>query len=199
MTNSYPFQNRPDMRSREKMTAFLENHFRYYTMNSWNRSTSYANRIKLDALSIPADKYDVALDVACGTVACPDWDDVRHVLISAFEAETGFAAGFNGRSDGYLVMYETEFDPKKGTRVTFPGRGVDQDEDFSEWDIQTLRDRAHAVDAFDKLCDDLRDAFVEIISTYEVRTHEVVTKREVKVLQPRDEEAADGEGTRPNE
>jgi len=28
--------------TKEEMIAFLRDHFRYYTMNSWNRSTSYA-------------------------------------------------------------------------------------------------------------------------------------------------------------
>ena len=36
-----------DLRSRKAMTTFLENHFRYPTMNSWNNSTSYANNMKV--------------------------------------------------------------------------------------------------------------------------------------------------------
>ena len=48
-----------DKRYREAMTAFLKKHFRYHTMNSWNRSTSYANNIKLYNLNFsktPLDK-----------------------------------------------------------------------------------------------------------------------------------------------
>ena len=40
------FSVKVDMRSRKAMTEFLENHFRYSTMNSWNGSTSYANNVK---------------------------------------------------------------------------------------------------------------------------------------------------------
>ena len=44
-----------DKRYRESMVKFLKNHFRYNTMNSWNRSTSYANNIKLHQIDKPED------------------------------------------------------------------------------------------------------------------------------------------------
>lgn len=34
------FAKKVDTRSRQAMAEFLTNHFRYYTMNSWNGSTS---------------------------------------------------------------------------------------------------------------------------------------------------------------
>jgi len=44
-----------DKRYRETMGKFLRKHFRYNTMNSWNRSTSYANCIKLHNVDKPKD------------------------------------------------------------------------------------------------------------------------------------------------
>ena len=44
-----------DKRYREVMVAYLKKHFRYNTMNSWNRSTSYANCIKLHHVDKPKD------------------------------------------------------------------------------------------------------------------------------------------------
>ena len=41
------FAQKIDMRNRKKMTEYLKNHFRYYTANSWNRSTSYACNLKI--------------------------------------------------------------------------------------------------------------------------------------------------------
>ena len=41
------FFKRVDKRSRAEMTAYLAGHFRYDTMHSWNRSTSYACNMKL--------------------------------------------------------------------------------------------------------------------------------------------------------
>ena len=49
------FYKEVDKRYREAMTAFLKKHFRYHTMNSWNRSTSYANCIKLHQIDKPDD------------------------------------------------------------------------------------------------------------------------------------------------
>jgi hypothetical protein len=39
------FQTKVDHRSRSAMVEFLKGHYRYDTMNSWNRSTAYANNI----------------------------------------------------------------------------------------------------------------------------------------------------------
>lgn len=41
------FFEKVDLRSRDAMVSFLVNHFRYNTMNSWNRSTSWANNLKV--------------------------------------------------------------------------------------------------------------------------------------------------------
>ena len=37
--------------TREEMISSLEKHFRYFTMNSWNRSTSYARNVKIRSLN----------------------------------------------------------------------------------------------------------------------------------------------------
>ena len=42
-----------DKRYKETMIKFLRQHFRYHTMNSWNKSTSYANNIKLYNIEKP--------------------------------------------------------------------------------------------------------------------------------------------------
>lgn len=46
------FAQKIDMRSRKKMTEYLKNHFRYFTANSWNRSTSYACNLKIYKLGL---------------------------------------------------------------------------------------------------------------------------------------------------
>jgi len=49
------FYKQVDKRYKETMGKFLRKHFRYNTMNSWNRSTSYANCIKLHHVDKPKD------------------------------------------------------------------------------------------------------------------------------------------------
>lgn len=41
-----------DLRSRKAMIDYLEDHFRYFTMNSWNRSQSYACNLKIYKLGL---------------------------------------------------------------------------------------------------------------------------------------------------
>ena len=41
-----------DLRSRKEMTDFLQTHFRYDTMNSWNYATSYACNLKIPRLGL---------------------------------------------------------------------------------------------------------------------------------------------------
>jgi len=41
------FYKKVDIRKPKDMIDYLKNHFRYNTMNSWNRSTSYANNLKI--------------------------------------------------------------------------------------------------------------------------------------------------------
>ena len=49
------YQKQVDKKYRETIISFLKNHPRYDTMNSWNRSTSYANCIKLHQVDKPED------------------------------------------------------------------------------------------------------------------------------------------------
>lgn len=44
-----------DLRSRKEMTDFLQRHFRYPTMNSWNRATSYACNLKIHRLGLETE------------------------------------------------------------------------------------------------------------------------------------------------
>lgn len=73
-------------------------------MNSWNRSTSYARNVKLHNLTLPRsvrEKIYEFLDL-------PEAYDGIHELIAEFERKHDYAwqVGFNGRSSGYLVLYQ---------------------------------------------------------------------------------------------
>ena len=89
--------------SREDMIGFLENHFKYWTMNSWNRNESYANNMKVYNLGLPREQEDKLWDM----LSCEDAYWTIESLIEDFNYEHDFKyqAGFNGRSGGYLVLY----------------------------------------------------------------------------------------------
>jgi hypothetical protein len=98
--------------SRKAMIAFLSGHFRYDTMNSWNAATSYAVRVKMRDLEFPSkevrDRAYELLDIDhihdhCGVTSVLEEFDESH--------RWEWQMGFNGRSGGYLVLYQGGREP----------------------------------------------------------------------------------------
>jgi hypothetical protein len=103
------FSQTVDLRSREAMTEYLEHHFRYPTMNSWNRAASYACNLKVDRLRLEHELVMKLLDL----VQIPEFYEPINDLIHAFGEAHNYLwqAAFNGRSGGYLVLYQGERTP----------------------------------------------------------------------------------------
>ena len=162
-----------NLNNRNEMIRFLVNHFRYYTMNSWNRMSSYANNVKLHNLDIPGELSSKAYDfISCDSQGDFYWD-VKD-LIADFTAETGYSAGFNGRSDGYIVMYDTDINDKL-ERYTLM-RGIDENELFDDWSTKSIAERVNLVQRFDRLCDDIFHLFLDYVEHVEIKDVEVVRK-----------------------
>ena len=104
------FYKEIDKRYRKAMTAFLKNHFRYDTMNSWNRSTSYANNIKLYNIDKP-DEVDN--ETWWEMLWITQWQEKLSDLLEDFSKrhEWQWQAGINGRSGGYVVLYRGGIKP----------------------------------------------------------------------------------------
>jgi hypothetical protein len=92
------------------MTAFLKKHFRYNTMNSWNRSTSYANCIKLYNIDKPDD---VGNDTWWEMLWITEWQEKMSDLLEDFGRKYNWQwqVGINGRSGGYVVLYRGGIKP----------------------------------------------------------------------------------------
>jgi hypothetical protein len=93
--------------NKKDMIGFLVNHYRYFTMNTWNRSTSYAQNVKLRNLSFPDE------DTRARAWELLAVDDVFHDcgvndIMRTFDADHNweYQIGFNGRSSGYMVLYQ---------------------------------------------------------------------------------------------
>lgn len=163
--------------NRQEMIDFLANHFRYYTMSSWNRRTSYANNVKIYNLNLPQEVRDKAWDFI--SAECEDfWFNV-HDFIADFEAETGYTAGFNGRSGGYIVLYDTVVNGKGNRSAAM--HDIDQYENFDEWETDELIKRVKLVQAFDRLCDAIREEFIYFVTNAEIKDVEVVIKSTKRV------------------
>lgn len=100
-----------DTRSRLKMQEFLKEHFRYNTMNGWNISTSYACNMKIYNLDVPEKVKSKLYEM----LDCQEVYDRIRDLIENFNSTHGFRwqAAFNGRSDGYIVLYQGGSKPSK--------------------------------------------------------------------------------------
>ena len=102
------FSQKVDLRSREAMVAFLSHHFRYWTMNSWNRSSSYANCVKVHKLDLAPEQ----LERAWSLIECDEVLAGLNRLIADWAAKHHWRGqvGFNGRSRGYLVLLQGQLD-----------------------------------------------------------------------------------------
>lgn len=158
------FQTQPDIHKddRDALINYLKNHARYYTMNSWNRATSYAHNVKLYNLNLDNDAYEKASAfLFTDEIDTSEYQMEQEQLIRDFREDTNYDITFNGRSGGYLVLLDTEYNINTGTLQVYPGRSIDANEDFEDWDINALYDRYVLVNKFDKLCDDLRDLLID--------------------------------------
>lgn len=95
-----------NLNSRSDMIQFLQTHFRYPTMNSWNRSESYACNLKIHKLGLGSQIEDKLLEL----LSFQEFFDSLQVLKDQFAEAHGYRwqVGMNGRSGGYLVLYEGE-------------------------------------------------------------------------------------------
>jgi len=204
------------MKTKKQMVEFLKNHFRYYTMNSWNRSTSYAANVKIRNF-VPSNLMEAAYDI----LECEDaYDDINDIIQQfGIRHNWKYHIWFNGRSDGYLVLgkggsklsdyksfckscgqknfktIEESSDVcgrcNKKTRVNYitpplsiftnPGQDIDMGEDFSDWDLCSLKERIALVKDFDETVEACKKAFLETCG-YGVREETVYEPKTVKVL-----------------
>lgn len=180
------FKKEVDLDSREAMIGFLRDHFRYDTMNSWNRSTSYANKVKIYSLGLTDSQERIAYDILDVDGAL---DEINEMLWE-WDESNGFQwqVGFNGRSGGYLVLYRGGV--KDGRVFTLPGRGTDfleEADDIDQLGLESLREYTGIVSSFDDLCDRVRDTFIDMCDTCVVEEEVVHVPKKVKVLRCKEE------------
>lgn len=92
-------------RTKKDMIAYLVGHFRYDTMNSWNRTTSYAANVKIYNINFPNKEVQSRAYDLLGTENV--MDDVQDIMQQFGEDhDYEWQVGFNGRSGGYIVLYQ---------------------------------------------------------------------------------------------
>ena len=159
------YKNNIDICNDKQMFNFLKEHFSYSTLNSWNGLRSIANNVKVYNLELDGDPY-----TALRALEQDEYFNVN-MMIEDWEAKhPNYRVGFNGRSGGYLVLYN-----KTDNCNVLPDYIVDGDyEDYKQYikdyygtlkdNRSNLRYLTELVRDFDKLCDDIRE-YVNLLST----------------------------------
>lgn len=165
-------------RSRKAMIAYLQEHARYDTMNSWNRSTSYAHCIKVDRLGLAPKNVMACLEMLDVAEAFEEFSQA----LSDFDREHDhrWQIGQNGRSGGYLVLIQGG-KGDDGRVFTQPGRSLDMGEDFTAWEMEELRARVSLVWDFDQACDQAVTSFIEFAESHTAEEREILVPRKIKV------------------
>ena len=153
-----------DITNDKQMFNFLKDHYQYYTMNSWNGLKSIAHNVKIYNLKLSGNCYN-----ALTFLQNDDYFTVN-LMIEDWEADhPNYKVGFNGRSGGYLVLYNND-----NNSCVLPDE-IDECEDYEEYkryckeyyggvkhNRRDLVEMVKLVQDFDKLCDDLRDYVNEL-------------------------------------
>ena len=58
----------------------------------------------------------------------------------------------------------------------YPGRSIDSDENFEDWEFDELVERVKLVQTFDRLCDRILDSTVDFLNRYDL-VERYVTKQ----------------------
>jgi hypothetical protein len=148
-----------DITNDKQMFNFLKDHYTYSTLNSRNGLRSIANNVKVHNLNLSGDYW-----TAYRFLQADDYFTIN-MMIEDWEAEhKGYGVGFNGRSGGYLVLYNSD-----NNRSILPDE-IDESEDYEEYkrwcreycgSVKSNRSDlvfyTKLVQDFDRLCDELRD------------------------------------------
>jgi len=67
---------------------------------------------------------------------------------------------------------------------TWPGKSTGEYEDFSDLTLSEIRERVELVQDFDKLCDDIVSAYLEICRNYRISEEEILVPKTIKILEP---------------
>lgn len=167
-----------DKRNGKALFEFLNNHYKYYTMNSWNGLESIANKVKIYELGLEGDKW-----LALGILQNDNYECLNNMIYDWEGEHPNYEVGFNGRSGGYLVLTN-----KENNLNILPDwiRDYDNYEDFKanvkdyygsiKEALGDLNYYVELIQSFDKLCDEIR----EYVNELSLTNKDEMVKEEIK-------------------
>lgn len=164
-----------DITNDKQMFEFLKGHYEYFTLSSWNLLKSIANCVKVHKLNLEGDEWN-----ALAFLQDEDYYEVNMMIREWERLHKGYKVGFNGRSGGYLVLYN-----EKDNRTILPAI-IDDNDTYEEYkedckyyygSVKAARSDlvfyTKLVQDFDKLCDELRD-YVNDLSLMDFKEQKLI-------------------------
>ena len=159
------FYKKVNLSKDKEMFDFLKDHYTYDTLNSWNGLKSIANCVKVYALELEGNEW-----TALNYLQQDDYETVNDMIYDWEYEHKGYSVGFNGRSGGYLVLYN---EGNNGNILPEFITYNDNYDEYKEWCKEyqggvkynrwALKEYVELVQDFDKLCDEIRD-YVNVLS-----------------------------------
>lgn len=175
------FYKKVNKNNNKEMFEFLKDHFQYFTMNSWNREKSIANNVKV---------YNLGLDYKILDLLQHDDYFTIDNIIEEWEVENkGYKVWFNGRSGGYIVLYNDENNKSVLDYI------IEDSENYEEFKERLKRNglylkeyqedlirQVDIVQSFDKLCDELLETCKDMLENCTIEEKEITVTKTEKAL-----------------
>lgn len=156
------------MKNRKEKLEFLQEHERYYTINSWNKLDSFSKNMKV--YQVIPKKYQAKVYELIET---EDFYEEINLILKDYEIRKGLKTGFNGRSGGYLVLYN-----KDGT-----ARGCDYNIDYNNIDDENLNSLYNDVKEFDNLCNEVVNHVIHLAKYCNIKEEVYTIEKKRKVIE----------------
>ena len=148
-----------DITNDRQMFNFLKNHFEYYTMSSWNHCSSIANNVKLYSLGLSGDWCN-----ALSLLEAGEYENLNWMIQDWCREHPGYEVCFNGRSSGYLVLKDTNYNNHILPDSIVYSNNYEEYKSYCRYHFGSVKANRNElvtytklVQDFDKLCDELRD------------------------------------------
>ena len=171
------YYKRVNKNNNKEMFNFLKTHYRYYTLNNLNGEKSIANNVKVYNI----DEFKGIEDKILQVLEQDNYNSINDE-IKAWEFEQGncLKVGFNGRSGGYLVLYNNDnYCSVLDDYIENNNNYEDFLQDIKNSDYGTIKNyhyrlvqQVEMVQMFDKLCDKLVQICLYLVDMQNIRESE---------------------------
>lgn len=184
------FSVKVNKNSYKDMWEFLRYHYHYDTMNSWNNIRSIANNVKLYNLGLNGDYWKL-LEI----FEVDDYFTINNI-IEVWEIEevnNKYRVGFNGRSGGYLVLYNENDNRSVLDSCIYNDTYEDFKSEVQNYygSLKNYKDRlleqVELVQKFDLLCNDLVRECQYMLDNVVIEEEEILVTKTIKTIKYKDE------------